>query len=60
MEADKSEGPMKTPSTPGHAGDLLELSERFPGLYLHQNADLLRGSFQIIARPAEIAGARGS
>src|SRR6202051_2268792 len=44
----------------GDTRDLLELSKRFSGLYLHQNADLLRSGFQIIAGPSEIAGARRS
>jgi len=56
MEADRSEGSDKDAVDAGHARNLPELSERLSGLYLHQNADLLRGGRQIIARPPEIAG----
>src|ERR1700722_2566681 len=44
----------------GHARDLLNLSQGFSGLYLHQHADLRCGGFQIIARAPEIVGASRS
>src|ERR1700678_2119190 len=43
-----------------HTRDLLNLSQRFSCLYLHQYADLLCGGFQIIARAPEIVGASRS
>src|SRR5882672_5418962 len=53
-------GPNEHAIDAGDTRDLLELCKRFSGLYLHQNADLLRSGFQIVARPPEIAGTRRS
>ena len=57
-EADRSDGPMNTPSTPSTEAIASICVERLAGLDLHQHADLVVGLLQIVLHAAVAAGAR--